>query len=228
MKILCLCVVWCLVATLTLSQSSVDCTTIVNSVGINNGSNACVCLSGFAWNGTACVAPANGTTPTTTSSTTTTTVTTTSAPTFNCTGIANVLGANGTVGCLCQTGYYWNPPYCYLNCSFILNSVGVNSGITSCVCMTGFTWNGTGCNAILTTATTGTTIVPGTTTTSTTTTSTTTTNAPANTGIIGATGTFPTVINSINCLTILNSNGTNNGSTNGHRQHYPAFLMSSL
>jgi len=31
-----------------------DCLIVPNSVGLSNGTNGCICFSGFVWNGTAC------------------------------------------------------------------------------------------------------------------------------------------------------------------------------
>jgi hypothetical protein len=133
-----------LILVLPSQSQSPDCLTAPNSVGLPNGTNGCICFSGFVWNGTACAAaPTNPPAANTTTTTTVTTVTT--APAFNCTGIPYALAPNGTTGCICQRGFDWNAPNCFRNCTIIANSMQANSGIDACLCMNGFNWNGSNC-----------------------------------------------------------------------------------
>lgn len=150
--------------------TTVDCTNVPNSLGLNNGPDACRCVDGFYWNRVACFRNCTNV-PSSTGQTlgidgcqcltglawngqqcigSTVIITNiTNVTTVVCNSVANSNGVNnGTNACFCNPGFYWFLNTCARNCSQVPNSTGAVSAFGSgCVCFAGFTWNGTACSS---------------------------------------------------------------------------------
>lgn len=61
--------------------------------------------------------------------------------TFNCTGVANSIGADpySTTRCLCKSRFVWSSPNCQIDCRYIPNSYGALN-TTACNCLSTYFW----------------------------------------------------------------------------------------
>lgn len=105
----------------------VDCSAVLNSAGPSQDLASCVCVSGYIWNGTACVVRVINP--------------------VNCSKVSNSAGVdpNNPSGCACDPGWRWDNGACVRNCSNVSNSSGSNADSSSCSCNTNFTWSNDSC-----------------------------------------------------------------------------------